>query len=83
MKIKSILLISFLSFVSFISYSQSISWALSSDLHATIHNFLFNNNKILAATDSGVYHSTDDGLTWSACNDSIPYTSSIAVDSSG
>ncbi len=83
MKIKSILFTSFLFFISFLSYSQSLSWVLSANLHATTYQFLTYNDKVLAATAAGVYYSTDDGITWSACGDTMPYASSITVDSSG
>ena len=50
MKIKSILLTSFLFFISFISYSQSTSWVLSVNLKATTYQFITYNDKVLAAT---------------------------------
>ncbi|MCX6315847.1 MAG: hypothetical protein NTW29_01040 [Bacteroidetes bacterium] len=50
------------------SLNSGVTWAYRGDLHDDVHDLGFHpvDNKLWAATDGGVYSSTDNGATWTS-----------------
>ncbi|MES2775931.1 MAG: 3-coathanger stack domain-containing protein [Bacteroidota bacterium] len=50
------------------STNSGVSWTFSGNLHDDVHELAYHpaDNKLWAATDGGVYSSTDNGATWTS-----------------
>jgi photosystem II stability/assembly factor-like uncharacterized protein len=55
------------------SLDEGRAWVYRGDLHGDVHEVAFNpvDNKLWAATDGGVYSSTNNGITWNNLNESM------------